>query len=191
MKKLVLLLVIFIWTQSAAQTEADIRKYYISVNQQITESITQGYEGPLYNNQWITNKNNRSWPAVGRYSETTDLWYNDPPEHLPATERNPRNVLLKVNLNRISSHLQANEEFLFKDGKLLFYYSKQAEEGAIIETRLYFNTKGIMFKSSVKVNELELTAKDFLDPDQKDLKPNPVRIKAEAVKYQDLFIRTM
>ena len=191
MKKLALLFFIFIWIQAAAQTEADIRSHYTTVNQQITESLAQGYEGPLYHNQWVTNKNSRSWPAVGRYNETTDLWYDDPPDHLPATERNPKNVLLKVNLNRVSSHLQTNEEFLFKDGKLLFYFSKQAEEGAIIETRMYFNTKGVLFKSSVKVNELELTAKDFLDPDQKDLRPNPTKTKAEAAKYQELFIKTM
>ena len=65
-----------------AQTEATIRNHYTEVNKQITESIEQGFEGPLYNNQWITNKNGRSWPAVGKYTETTDFWYDDPPDHI-------------------------------------------------------------------------------------------------------------
>jgi hypothetical protein len=191
MKKMLVLLFICISFFAAAQTEADIRKHYTEVNKLITESTEHGFEGPLYLNQWVVNKNGRSWPAVGRYSETVNFWYDDPPDHLSAAERNPKNVLLKINLNRLSSHLMTNEEYLFKGGKLLFYYSSRAEEGAIIETRLYFNNKGVMFKSSVKVNDIELTAKDFLDPDQKDLKPNPVAVMADAKKYQDLFIKTM
>lgn len=191
MKKLLFSFLLALPLLAAAQTEADIRKHYTDVNKRITESISQGYEGPLYNNHWETNKNGKSWPAVGRYSETTDFWYDDAPEHLPATERNPKNVLLKVNISRHSSHLLTNEEYLFKDGKLLFYFSSMAEEGAIIETRVYFNNKGFLIKSSVKVNELELTARDFLDPDQKDLKPKPASILAEAKKLQELFVKSM
>lgn len=191
MKKLLFSFLLVFPLLTGAQTEADIRKHYTETNQRIKESPEQGYEGPLYNNHWETNKNGKSWPAVGRYSEITDFWYDDAPDHLPATERNPKNVLLKVNITRHSSHLLTNEEYLFKDGKLLFFFSSMVEEGSMIETRVYFNSKGIMFKSSVKVNELELTAKDFLDPDQKDLKPIPASIMAEAKKLQDLFIKSM
>lgn len=191
MKRLLFSFLIVLPLCIAAQTEADIRKHYTDVNNRITASIEQGFEGPLYNNHWETNKNGKSWPAVGRYSETTDFWYDDAPDHLPPTERNPKNVLLKVNISRLSSHLLTNEEYLFKDGKLLFYFSNMTEEGGMIETRVYFNNNGIMFKSSVKVNELELTAKDFLDADQKDLKPKPASILAEAKKLQELFVRSM
>jgi hypothetical protein len=174
-----------------AQTEADIRKHYTEVNKQITESVEKGFEGSLYNNHWETNKNGKSWPAVGRYSEITDFWYDDDPNHLPATERNPKNVLLKVTVSRKAAGFNSGEEYLFKDGKLLFYYSSQAEEGSRVETRLYFNSKGVMFKSSVKSNELELTAKDFLDAGYKEFKPNPIVAKAAAVKYRDLFVKSM
>jgi hypothetical protein len=193
MKKLIFILCFFISREETAfaQTETDIRNHYTEVNKQIEESIANGYEGSLYNNHWETNKNGKSWPAVGRYTETTDFWYDDDPNHLPAAERNPKNVLLKVNITRHSSHLTTNEEYLYKDGKLLFYFSSMAEEGSIVETRVYFNNKGIMFKSSVKVNELELTAKDFLDPDHKDLKPNSVTVMAEGKKYQELFVKSM
>lgn len=174
-----------------AQTETEIRTHYTAVNKQITESIELGFEGPLYQNQWIANKNGRSWPAVGLYNETSDFWYDDPPYHLPAEERNPKNVLLKINISRKSSHLQANEEYLFKDGKLLFYYSHEGEEGNEWETRVYFNNKGIAFKSSVKANGKELTAKDFLTEEYRDFKPNPVRILNEAKKKQELFVKSM
>lgn len=176
---------------SFAQTETDIRKHYTEVNKQITESIEQGFEGPLYQNQLTVNKNGKSWPAVGLYSEITDFWYDDPPDHLPASERNPRNVLLKINISRKSSHLAANEEYLFKNGKLLFYYSHEGEEGNEWETRVYFNNKGAAFKSSVKANGKELNAKDFLTEEHKDFKPKPVSILAESKKLQDLFLKSM
>ena len=176
---------------ATAQTEATIRTHYTEINKQIAESIENGFEGSLYNNHWVTNKNGRSWPAVGLYTETTDFWYDDDPNHLPATERNPKNVLLKVNITRKASHLMSNEEYLYKDGKLLFYYCNEGEEGNEWETRMYFNTKSIMFKSSVKANGKELKAKDFLTEDYKDFRPNATATMANGKKYQDLFVKSM
>lgn len=174
-----------------AQTETSIRSHYTDVNKRIAESIEQGFEGPLYNNHWETNKNGKSWPAVGIYSEITDFWYDDDPNHLPASERNPKNVLLKVTVTRHSSHLLTNEEYLYKDGKLIFFFSSQAEEGNAWETRVYFNAKGIAFKTSVKANDKELTAKELLKEEYRDFKPNPVTILANGKKYQDLFVKSM
>ena len=191
MKQLLPLLFICQSFFAIAQTETTIRNHYTEVNKQIAESIEHGFEGPLYNNQWITNKNGRSWPAVGNYTETTDFWYNDAPDHISAVERNPKNVLLKVNVTRKASHLMTNEEFLYKDGKLLFYYCNEGEEGNEWETRIYFNIKGVMFKSSVKANSKELTAKDFTTGEYKDFKPNPAAIQTTGRKYQDLFVKSM
>lgn len=190
MNKCILVLCICFSLFATAQTETAIRNHYTEVNKKITESIEQGFEGPLYNNQWVTNKNGKSWPAVGNYTQTTDFWYDDDPDHLPASERNPKNVLLKVNMTRKAAGFQLSEEYLFKDGKLLFYYSSQIEEGSKVETRLYFNNKGIMFKSSVKANELELTAKDFLAVDYKEFKPKPAVILADGKNYQELFLKS-
>jgi hypothetical protein len=176
---------------AVAQNETTIRNHYSEVNKQITESIKHGYEGPLYNNQWITNKNGRSWPAVGIYTEITDFWYDDDPNHIPAIERNPKNVLLKVNITRKASQLMSKEEYLYKDGKLLFYYSHEGEEGNEWEIRIYFNSKGILFKSSVKANGKELTARDFTTEEYKDFKPNPATIMAAGKKYQELFVKSM
>jgi uncharacterized protein (DUF2147 family) len=175
----------------AAQTEADIRKHYAEVNKQITESIEHGYEGSLYNNHWVTNKNAKSWPAVGNYSEITDFWYDDPPDHLSASDRNPKTVLLKVTVSRKAAVYSASEEYVYKDGKLLFYYSNEGEEDKQWETRVYFNSKGIMFKSSVKADGKELTAKDFLTEEYKDFKPIAATVMASGKKYQDLFVKSM
>lgn len=174
-----------------AQTETAIRNHYRDINKKIAESIEQGFEGPLYNNQSVTNKNGKSWPAVGIFTDTTNFWYDDDPNHLPATERNPKNVLLKVNITRKASHLITRQEYLYKGGKLLFYYSHEGEEGNEWETRAYFNIKGAMFKSSVKANGKELTAKDFLTEDYKDFKPNAATTMANGKKYQDLFVKSM
>ncbi len=191
MKKIFFIVFISIPFFATAQTETSIRALYSETNKRIAESIEQGFEGPLYNNQWVNNKNGRSWPAVGNYTETVDFWYDDPPDHISAAERNPKNVLLKVNITRKASHLGSNEEFLFKDGKLLFYFLQEGEEGNEWETRIYYNSKGIAFKSSVKANGQELTAKDFLTEEYKDFKPNPAKIMLEAKNYQDLFVKSM
>lgn len=191
MKQLSFIALLLITLSAAAQTEASIRTHYTEVNKKIAESIEQGFEGSLYHNQWVTNKNGKSWPAVGIYADTVNFWYDDDPNHIPASERNPKNVLLKVNISRRSSHLMVNEEYLYKDGKLLFYYSHEGEEGNEWETRVYFNSKGIAFKTSAKANGKELTAKDFLMEEYKDFKPNPVFILTAGKKYQELFVKSM
>lgn len=191
MKKSLPFILLLLCFTCTAQTETTIRNHYTDVNKRIAESIEQGFEGPLYQNQLVVNKNGKSWPAVGLYTETTDFWYDDDPDHLPAADRNPKNVLVKVNVSRKASHLMTNEEYLFKDGKLLFYYSHEGEEGNEWETRVYFSNKGIAFKSSVKANGKELTAKDFLTEEYKYFKPKPAIILAESKKYQELFLKSM
>ncbi len=191
MKKIFFFFPLLFCFSCIAQTETSIHTYYNDINKHIQESIDQGYEGPLYNNHWETNKNGKSWPAVGNYNESTDFWYDDDPDHLPITERNPKNVLVKVTVNRKASHLLTNEEYLFKDGRLLFYFSSEAEEGNAWETRIWFNAKGVMFKSSVKENGKELTAKDFAGGQYQDFKPKPAIVMENGKKYQELFVKSM
>jgi len=191
MRKILLLLLSCPTIFATAQTETTIRSHYTAVNIKIKESLEQGFEGPLYQNQVVINKNGKSWPAVGRYSDTTDYWYDDDPNHLSAADRNPKNVLLKVNTVRITLHLKTAEEYLYKDGKLLFYYSRQTEEGNEWETRMYFNTKGILFKSSVKANGKELTAKDFGTPEFKEFKPDAASVISYGKEYQEHFFKMM
>ena len=83
-----------------------------------------------------------------------------------------------------------SEEYLYKSGKLIFYYSNEGEEGKQWETRIYFNAKG-MFKSSVKADGKELTLKDFTTEEYKDFKPKPAAILADGKRFQDLFVKQM
>ena len=83
-----------------------------------------------------------------------------------------------------------SEEYLYKNGKLIFYYSNESEEGKQWETRIYFNVKG-MFKSSVKADGKELTVKDLATEEYRDFKPNATRILAGGKRYQDLFVKQM
>lgn len=189
MYKVLIVVAIFLSPTITAQTETDIRKHYTEVNKQIEESLQQGYEGSLYQNQLTINKNGKSWPAVGRYNETVDFWYDDDPGHLSAADRNPKNVLLKVNVTRHSLHLRTSEEYLYKNGRLIFYYSNMEEEGNKWEVRVYYNSKGVAFKTSVKENEKELTAKELATEALKDFKPNPVKIMSEGKGYQHLFLQ--
>ena len=172
---------------ATAQTETEIRKHYQEVNQQILESKEMGYEGPFYGTRVITNTTGKSWPAVGRFADTTDFWYDDPPDHLPVSERDPGKVLLKVNIHRVSSHLHIYEEYLFKNGVLLFYYSLQAEEGHGWETRVWFHSKGVL-KTSTRVNELEITP---ADPEYADLVPDINFIRKNARELQESFVKMM
>ena len=190
MKRYLLLFLVCFSCIASAQTETDIKKQYQDVNKQIAESIEHGFEGSLYCNEWVANKNSKSWPAVGNYNETIDFWYDDDPNHLSAAERDPKTVLLKVTLSRKASHLMTSEEYLYKNGKLIFYYSNEGEEGKQWETRIYFNARG-MFKSSVKADGKELTAKDLATAAYSDSKPKPASIMQNGKRYQDLFVKQM
>ena len=182
-----ILLFVCLSSVAQAQTETEIRKFYQETGARIAESIEKGYEGPLYQNRLVTNKTGKSWPGLGRYADTVDFWYDDPPDHLPATERDPKKVLLKIEVNRVASHYHRHEEYLFKDGLLIFYFSNEAEEGHGWETRVWFNAKGVI-RTNVRVNELEITAKD---PEYSDVAPDLPGIRKNAKDYQDLFARSM
>ena len=190
MKKILFFILLLVSLTSAAQTETEIRNHYQDVNARIKESIEHGMEGPLYLNEWTINKNQKSWPAVGTYEETTGLWYDDDPNHISTKERDPKTVLLKVTVNRRASMLVTNEEYLYKNGRLVFYYCIEKEEGHEWQTRIYFNAKGL-FKSSVKYDGAELAAKQLATPEYADSKPSIINIQHNGKKYQDLFVKSM
>lgn len=189
MKKMIFFILLFTSFAVVAQTETEIRNHYQDVNKRIQASKEHGMEGELYCNEWVTNKNAMSWPAVGTYQETTDFWYDDDPNHISVQERDPKTVLLKVTILRRSASMVTNEEYLYKNGKLVFYFNQETEEGKQWETRLWFNAKG-MFKSNVKANDKELTAKD-LASEYSDSKPKPLTVLKYGKLYQDLFTKNM
>jgi len=190
MRKLIFSLVLCTSLFATAQTETDIRNHYQDVNQKIQASKEHGMEGELYCNEWVSNKYSRSWPAVGNYNETTSFWYDDDPNHLPPSDRDPKTTLLKVVIARKASALTTNEEYLYKNGRLVFYYNKEGEEGREWETRIWFNAKG-MFKSSVKADGKELTVKEFSSSTYSDFKPKPLVVLKDGKHYQELFTSSM
>lgn len=192
MKPIIIIALLYIPFSVSAQTETSIRNHYTEVNKKIAESIEQGYEGSIYQNQLVINKNGRSWPAVGYYADTLNFWYDDDPGHLPPSERNPKTVLQKVvKSSRHGADVRVIEEYLYKNGKLLFYYSWWGEEANLWETRVYYSEKGIAFKSSVRLNEKELSAKELATAAYKDQKPDVARILARGKSYQLLFLNSM
>lgn len=192
MYKFLFIICTFLTSFACAQTEAEIRNHYQDVNTRIRESIEQGYEGPLYCNEWVTNKNSKSWPAVGIFTETTSFWYDEDPNHIPDAERDPKAVLLKVVINtRRSSDALSTEEYLFRKGKLLFYFMNWGEEGSAWETRAWFNNNGVMIKGTVKKNGVQFTDMELNTEENKDQKPVAKKILANARKYQELFLKSM
>ena len=93
-------------------------------------------------------------------------------------------------LSRKASHLVTSEEYLYSNGKLIFYYSLEGEEGKQWETRIYFNGKG-MFKSTVKAGGKELSANELSSTEYSDFKPDPVKVLQNGKKYQLLFVKQM
>lgn len=192
MNKFLFIIFSFLTSFAYAQTESEIRNHYQDVNTRIRESIEQGFEGPLYCNEWVTNKNSKSWPTVGIFTETTSFWYDEDPNHLPETERDPKTVLLKVAINtKRSFYALSTEEYLFRNGKLLFYFMNWGEEGSAWETRAWFNNNGVMIKGTVKKNGVQITDKELNTEENKDQKPVAKKILANARKYQELFLKSM
>lgn len=190
MKNILLLFSLITSLSSIAQSENDIRNHYNQVNNQIKESIEKGYEGPLYNNHWVVNKNGRSWPAVGIYEGITDFWYNDTPDHIDE-EQKPETILLKVSSTHRSTSYVNSEEYLFQNGKLVFFYSRLDEGGDIWETRYYFNFSGKKFKEIIRFNEKDLTQQEIISDQYKDIITSPEKAIGNSRKYQELFIKSM
>ncbi|HMT74314.1 MAG TPA: hypothetical protein PKA77_09610 [Chitinophagaceae bacterium] len=189
MKPLLFLILFLPALATNAQTETQIRAHYQDINKKITESKEQGYEGSLYCNELVVNKNGKSWPATGTYSETTDFWYSEDPNH-PENVKSKLLVLQKIDVVRKAAALTTSEEYLYLNGKLVFYFIQEVKGGVTMESRLYYNTKGL-FKSSVKANSKELTAKELRSDEYAYFNPNPVGVLSSSKKYQELFVKSM
>lgn len=175
---------------TVAQTETAIHSYYDEVNKKIIESIEEDIEGPLYNNQWITNNHKKNWPAVGFYADTTNFWYNDPPDHIDEGTK-PETVLQKVTISQRATYYYSKEEYLFKEGKLLFYSSWLTEGGDNWETKFYYSNDGSLLKSIIKLNDEQLSKSALASNEYKDILSDYTYIFNNGKKYQDLFVKSM
>lgn len=156
-----------------------IRAHYTEVNDNITKSkMPDG--GGLYSTDLIVNSNNGSWRAVGNYSNKIVFWYNDQPGFQEDQSKPDNSVLQKIEISTTAAIWVSSEEYLYKDGKLVFYYKtdNQGEDGAKQEFRYYF-WDGKLFR----YQKNQEVVKDITQIGVKD-------ILNKSLNLQKLFLQT-
>jgi hypothetical protein len=155
-----------------------IRQLYSDTNDKIAKSKLPGEEGwgNLYSTEVIVNSNNGSWRAVGNYANKIIFWYYDQPGFQEDENKSDLVVLVKIEIYTSAAAGKYNEEYLYDDGKLVFYYknSNQPE----MEVRYYFwNEKLFRFQENQEI------IKEISQIDPSD-------IKDKSLKLQKLFLQT-
>ena len=143
--KLSLLLVAGLLSQSAiaqdevAEEQLDaVRNEYKTLSTVISECENKG-DCNLFLNELVVNKSGGHWRGMGNYRKTFRFWYSDDPTNCDDCQGVLRFV--QVTERRSTSHTK--EEFLFKDGKLLFHFVKSEMEGKKESRRSYFEDERI------------------------------------------------
>ena len=108
----------------------DIRAYYKTIGEQINACKKEGNgeNCALYSNLSITNTGGQTWRASGNYKKEVQFWYDDSPRLCDECGEGGINVLKKVICSEQSGLTTSYKEWLFKDGKLIFYYIKSSGE---------------------------------------------------------------
>ena len=155
-----------------------IRSWYKQVNDGIKLCIEKSPECSWYQNELIINKDMLGWRAVGNYKKTVNFWYDDDPAKCDECGEEGLGVLKKVEV-KVDSEYKTWMEFLFKEGKLIFFYYKYERGEEQQQLRFYFR-EGILIEHKESVQpEGEFPAYSKKD-NQKVLKM--------AMKYQQLFL---
>ncbi len=127
-----------------AQNEvSEIRSYYNTIGKQIIQCKTDKENCQLYSNLNITNTGNLSWRASGTYKKEVQFWYNDSPRNCEECGKEGINVLKKVMSSEIAGLYTTYKEWLYKDGKLIFYYIKTTGEKTE-EYRYYYQDDSLI-----------------------------------------------
>lgn len=137
----------------AGQNEAalkDIRSHYYSLNEQIDQcaKATADAPCPLYIDEVVLNSKNSPWPAVGIYSKTLTYYYDQAPEFALMEHQDELHGLQKIVVVLTASAREEYAEYLLKEGRVVFKYTKEYWEGELYESRLYFD-QGRLFKYNV------------------------------------------
>jgi hypothetical protein len=190
MKKYIISLLVFCFVNvfyfSQAQDKVQsIRTLYQKVNESI--AACKGEECSLFCNEVTVNSKNKSWRAVGIFKQNIQFWYSDQPEFYkesyPEQGENGVGALEKINVETKSTYKE-NKEFLFEEGKLVFFYYTYAynqEPMQKQEYRFYFsNDQLIKFIATTSVAEKDRMYKE------KDWKI----VLSGAKEYQKLFLKT-
>ncbi len=127
-----------------------IRALYARTQETIRLALQAEKEGGgagLYATELVINSRKGPWRAVGTYSRAVTFWFTDQPEFAAAEGRAPESVLIKVDVRTAAAARTETEEFLFDEGKPVFYFRRApAGGGKPLETRYYWKG-GQLFRS--------------------------------------------
>ena len=143
-KSLIILLLLPVISYSQFRTInaiRDIRDHYSEVNEKIKYCTEGDHEKcDIYCNEVAINRHQTDWRVVGTYNRTIRFWYSDDPKLQELFEKDGRDVLLKVEINEVISRRENYIELLYKDGELVFYFSKDISGfNENKEERFYFS----------------------------------------------------
>jgi hypothetical protein len=151
MKKIISLLACLLFTMVVFSQEdkiKEIRDLYTSTQEDIAvcSNPETEYSSGMYCSELTVNKYNGSWRVVGTYLKIIKFWYTDEP-YLDG-EDNPLSVLRKIEVSSTwSADNKSYTELLYKNGKLIFYYLKDASYDYYdkpFETRWYFDNDKVI-----------------------------------------------
>jgi len=163
MKAMLLSLILLITVvQLSAQTPIgikEIRNHYYQIGEQI-KSCEQGNENcALFQDRLALNERDQPWPGTGIYQKEVRYFYDRVPELAELRDEEAYKCLQKIELRTITSAVDEYSEFLLLDGRVVFYYLKNAlEENYVEEYRFYFNEKGSLIRYMIGQEEQKLGA---------------------------------
>ena len=80
-------------------------------------SLADIASGSVYHNQYVANKDNKSWRALGAFKETIDVYYND------TMVMDGEIPIVKINVKTQEAATSSTEEYLFNNkGELVFVH---------------------------------------------------------------------
>lgn len=149
MKIITLIAFVFTALIASAQHEKvlEIRNYYKDVKSH--SEYAQPDSISYYSDQIIRNSGNMQWRAIGDFHDTLTFWYSDL-MNAAYNNKNQNNdstwALTLVTSSTQKSILNHYQEWLFKDGKLVFYFDKMMgyDEESTWEYRYYFNNNKLI-----------------------------------------------
>lgn len=120
-----------------------IRQHYQEVKALCSDTLE--YDG-YYHDQVLTNVNDKPCRAVGNYQNVVDFWYGDLMDADQGEEGGDSlNALYLVTVKTEIAGRNEYREFLFKDGKLIFYFEQSRNGEETLEYRFYYD-RGKLFR---------------------------------------------
>ncbi len=181
----ILVLSTCIFAQTTDRAVEKIRTFYTDIAEKARACETeddQGEFGDLFMNEFVVNKRNHQWRAVGRHVLTYKFFYQMTPgdreDHMYPDQ------LVMVKVERKESDRTYNEEYLYSATGVLMFYLQKAEDDdqAPAERRVYFSgIKAIRITEDGKTRD-KLSAKDAATVKE---------IAGESGKIKDIFLRSL